>query len=89
VDDQILASEESFGTVTVCQGGIVHVHLPHCSLKFLPADFVKFCELMARARSRFAVARQGTTKPLGGKPRLQIVCSETPDDPECSTPPNE
>ena len=72
MDDQtILASLENFGTVSVCPGGVVHINLPHCSLKFLPDDFTKFCELIANARTKFDIPRRGD-----GKPHLQIVASD-------------
>jgi hypothetical protein len=72
VDDQtVLASSENFGTVSVCPGGVVHINLPHCSLKFLPSDFVKFSELIAKARLKFDLPLRGD-----GKPRLQIVSTE-------------
>lgn len=72
MDDQtILASSENFGTVSVCPGGVVHINLPHCSLKFLPSDFTKFAELIALARIKFDQPVRGD-----GKPRLQIVSSE-------------
>jgi len=67
-DQTILATSENFGTVSVCHGGVVHINLPHCSLKFLPSDFAKFCELIANARMKFDAPRRGD-----GKPRLQIV----------------
>lgn len=72
MDDQtILASDENFGTVIVCHGGVVHINLPHCSLKFLPADFARFSELIAKARLKFDLPVRGD-----GKPRLQIVPAE-------------
>ncbi len=77
MDDQtILASEENFGTVTVCPGGVVHIHLPHCSLKFLATDFVKFHDLIAKARLQFDLPRRGD-----GKPRLHVVSPEKKDQP--------
>jgi hypothetical protein len=74
-DQRILASAENFGTVTVCSGGIVHVNLPHCSLKFLPSDFSKFCELIAKARLNFEPPVRAS-----GKSRLQVVTSESKDE---------
>jgi len=72
LDEQtILATLENFGAVSVCHGGVVHVNLPHCSLKFLPSDFAKLCELIANARMKFDLPRRGD-----GKPRLQIVPSD-------------
>lgn len=76
LDDQILASEENFGSVTVCPGGVVHVNLAHCSLKLLPADFIRFSELIAQARIKFGPPRPT----VGGKPRLQLVSPEDRDD---------
>jgi hypothetical protein len=79
LDDQtILATIENFGSVTVCPGGVVHVHLPHCSLKFAPGDFSKFCELIGKARLAFEAPRKGSAKP-----RLQLV---SPDTEESSSP---
>jgi hypothetical protein len=75
VDDHtILAEEEGFGAVTVCPGGVVHINMPHITLKFVPADFVKFADLTARARLNF---RDGH-KISGPKPRLRLAPS--PDD---------
>ena len=72
MDDQtVLASSENFGTVSVCPGGVVHINLPHCSLKFLPSDFVKFSELIAKARLKFDPPLRGD-----GKPHLQLVSTE-------------
>ncbi|MBI4966057.1 MAG: hypothetical protein HY913_22445 [Desulfomonile tiedjei] len=70
-DQTILATSENFGTVSVCHGGVVHINLPHCSLKFLPADFAKFCELIANARMKFDLPRRAD-----GKPHLQLVPSD-------------
>jgi hypothetical protein len=75
-DQRILASEENFGTVSVCSGGVVHVNLPHCSVKFLPSDFSKFCEMIAKARMNFEPPVR-----VSGKSRLQVVTSESNDDP--------
>lgn len=72
MDDTILASEENLGNVTVCPGGVVHINLAHCSLKFLPSDFVKFSKLISKARLNFDSPRRGD-----GKPRLHVVCNET------------
>jgi len=77
LDDQtILATVENFGTVSVCPGGIVHINLPHCAVKFLPADFAKFCELIGQARARFDAPKRTL-----GKPRLQVVGPEPEPDP--------
>ena len=76
MDDQtILAVLENFGTVSVCPGGIVHVNLAHCSLKFLPSDFEKFCELVGEAQRKFDPPRR-----VSGRPVLQVVTSETRTD---------
>lgn len=72
MDDTILASEENLGNVSVCPGGVVHINLTHCSLKFLPSDFLKFSELISKARLNFDSPRRGD-----GKPRLHVVCNET------------
>jgi hypothetical protein len=77
LDDQtILASEENMGNVTVCPGGVIHINLPHCSLKFLPSDFLKFSELISKARTRFDPPVRGD-----GKPRLQIVSTDSKNEP--------
>jgi hypothetical protein len=79
VDDQIiLANAENFGTVTVCPGGVVHVHLPHCSLKFMPSDFERFYKLIAQASAKYEAPRPS------GKPRLQVVQSTSEDDLPCT-----
>ena len=82
---QILAGLEGFGNVSVCPGGIIHINLPHCSLKFTPSDFAKFAELIAQARLKME-ARQVRTE---GKPQLRIVASgndeESPTDPPQDT----
>lgn len=76
MDDQtILAVLENFGTVSVCPGGIVHVNLAHCSLKFMPSDFEKFCELVGEARRKFDLPRR-----VSGRPTLQVVTSEPHDE---------
>lgn len=75
-DQTILANDPDFGNVTVCPGGVVHVNLVHVSLKFGPSDFVRLCELMAKAHSSFD-KRQ---RPREAKPRLQLVSSEDPED---------
>jgi hypothetical protein len=74
LDDQtILSSAENFGTVSVCPGGIVHINLPHCSLKFAPSDFVKFSELIGQARLNF------NAPPRGAKPQLHVISSDKED----------
>jgi hypothetical protein len=76
VDDQkILASQEDFGNVSVCPGGVVHVNLVHLSIKLLPSDFVKFCDLISQARRNFDAPPRS-----GGKPVLQVVSPRVPDD---------
>lgn len=77
-DEQtILASDENFGNVAVCPGGVVHVNLVHLSLKFLPEDFVRLSELVNKARLKLE-----QKPPPRGKPRLQLV----PSDPSCEPP---
>lgn len=73
-DQTILASDETLGNITVCPGGVVHINLPHCSLKLLPSDFVKLSELVSKARMRFDPPIRGD-----GKPRLQVVTNDTQD----------
>jgi len=76
VDDHtILAGEDNFGNVSVCPGGVVHVNLVHVSLKFLPQDFVRLCELVAKARQNL-----DAPPAAGGKHRLHVVPSETEKD---------
>lgn len=76
MDDQtILASEENFGNVTVCPGGVVHVNLAHLSLKFVPSDFTKFSNLISKARLKFDAPAPEKTKP-----RLHLVPDERADD---------
>ncbi|MGO9567511.1 MAG: hypothetical protein ACLP5H_08230 [Desulfomonilaceae bacterium] len=76
LDDQtILSSEENFGTVSVCPGGVVHINLPHCSLKFMPSDFVKFSDLIGQARLNF------NAPPRGAKPHLHVISSEKENKP--------
>jgi hypothetical protein len=74
---EILAGLENFGNVSVCPGGIIHINLPHCSLKFTPSDFSRFAELIGQARLK-TEARQVTTD---GKPQLQIVPSRNYKEP--------
>ncbi len=76
-DQTILASDENFGNVSMCPGGVVHVNLVHLSLKFLPEDFVRFCELVGKARLNL-----DQRPPQRGKPHLQVVTS----DPACDPP---
>jgi hypothetical protein len=49
---------------------VVHINLPHCSLKFMPSDFVKFADLIGQARLNF------NAPPRGAKPHLHVICSE-------------
>lgn len=72
----ILSSDGNFGTVTVCPGGVVHVNLAHLSLKFVTSDFVRFSDLINRAR----VALGSPAQPIAGKPHLQLVSPGPPDD---------
>ncbi|MDA8407843.1 MAG: hypothetical protein M0T73_13435 [Deltaproteobacteria bacterium] len=74
-DHTILATEENFGAVSVCPGGIVHINLAHLTLKLLPADFEKFSDLVAKAKLNFA-----RPKRTEGKPHLQVVTSEPESD---------
>jgi hypothetical protein len=69
VDDHtILANDENFGNVSVCPGGVVHVNLVHLTLKFVPDDFEKFSELIAKAHVKLQHHRAPRNKP-----RLQVV----------------
>jgi len=79
-DQTILASTENFGNVSVCPGGVVHVNLPHCTVKFLPSDFIKFCELLARARASYDAPPRSP-----GKPHLQVVTSDSQQSPDGDT----
>lgn len=73
MDDQsILSSIDGFGAVTTCPGGVVHVNLPHFTLKFLPEDFQRFAELIAKARMN-----QDRPRKIEQRPRLQVVSTET------------
>jgi len=77
VDDQrILASQEDFGNVSVCPGGVVHVNLVHVSLKLVPADFIKLSELISQARRNLDAPPRSP-----GKPVLQVVSPRLQDDP--------
>lgn len=77
-DHTLLANDESFGNVSVCPGGVVHVNMAHVTLKFLPEDFVRFADLIGKARLQHEAPRRG-----GTKPRLQVVSTET----LCEKPP--
>ena len=77
----ILASDPDFGTVSVCPGGVVHVTLQHLSLKFVPADFAKFSDLISKARLKFG----NHALQIECKPRLHVVPRESQED----TPPAE
>ncbi len=68
-DQKILAAIDNFGAVTVCPGGIVHINMPHFTIKLMPSDFVKFTELIEAARRSYS---SPAPKPAG-KPRLQVV----------------
>jgi hypothetical protein len=74
----LLANDESFGNVSVCPGGVVHVNMPHVTLKFLPEDFVRFAELIGKARLSYEAPKRS-----GAKPRLQVVSTES----LCEKPP--
>ena len=80
-DHTIIATEENFGAVSVCPGGIVHVNLLHLTLKLTPSDFEKFSDLIAKARLNFS-----RPKRTEGKPRLQVVTSETSSDDDSDVP---
>lgn len=75
-DHTILSSDGNFGNVTVCPGGVVHINLAHVSLKFVTSDFVRFSDLVNRAR----VTLGNRPPQLSGKPHLQLVTPEQPDD---------
>ncbi|MGB6066404.1 MAG: hypothetical protein WBG50_16505 [Desulfomonilaceae bacterium] len=80
MDDQtILSSVENFGTVSVCQGGVVHINLPHCSLKFVASDFLKFSDLIGQARLNFDLPPRGT------KPHLHVISAEKENKPSEET----
>ncbi|MFH0823917.1 MAG: hypothetical protein V2B18_14295 [Pseudomonadota bacterium] len=68
-DHRIIANAPDFGNVTVCPGGVVHINLPHMSLKFVPSDFVKLADLIAQAHRNF----QATSGPGPAKPHLHVV----------------
>ncbi len=74
-DHTILATEDDFGNVSVCPGGVVHVNLVHISLKFLPQDFARLCELVAKAKQNLDAPRTSVSKP-----RLHVVPSETEEE---------
>ena len=67
----ILADDENMGNVVVCPGGVVHVNLTHYSLKFMPEDFLKFSELIDKARRKFEAPQLP-----GSKPSLRLVASD-------------
>jgi len=77
LDEQtILANAEDFGNVSVCPGGVIHLNLTHCSLKFLPADFIRLSDMIAEARRNY-----GPPQPqLDGKARLTVVPNNSCDD---------
>ncbi len=76
----ILATDNDFGTVSLCPGGVVHVTLAHYSLKFVPADFTKLADLIGKARLNLGNRPQLTA----GKPHLQIGSR----DPQDHNPPD-
>jgi hypothetical protein len=79
-DHTILATDEDFGSVSVCPGGVVHISLRHYSLKFVPSDFTKLADLIGKARLNL-----GKRPELAeGKPRLQLV-PRNPEDPPTPT----
>ncbi len=76
VDDQkILSSDDGFGAVTMCPGGVVHVNLPHYTLKFLPSEFERFSDLIAKARMN-----QDRPRKPDQRPKLQLVSSEDEEE---------
>jgi hypothetical protein len=76
VDEQtILASDENFGNVSVCPGGVVHINLVHLTLKLMPEDFVRFSELIGKARLNLH-----QKSPARSKPHLQVVASQPGED---------
>lgn len=77
-EDTLLAEIESFGNVTICPGGVVHVNLAHLSLKFMPEDFQRFSDLMAKARVKY----ESRSPRPDGKPKLQLISN--PDEDESS-----
>jgi hypothetical protein len=77
----ILATDDDFGTISLCPGGVVHVNLAHYGLKFVPSDFMKLAELVAKARANLGNRPQLAA----GKPHLQVV----PRDSQQSEPPSE
>ncbi len=79
-DTKILASDPNFGNVSVCAGGVVHINLPHVTLKFLPADFVRFSDLVAEARGN----AQEQLGQESGRPHLHVVHTKTDTDSESS-----
>jgi hypothetical protein len=68
-EDTILAELEKFGNVTVCPGGVIHVNLAHLSLKFMPEDFVRLSDLIAKARGNF----ESRNPRPDGKPKLRVA----------------
>ncbi|MDD3471232.1 MAG: hypothetical protein PHS86_00465 [Syntrophaceae bacterium] len=76
-DQKILSSDDGFGAVTVCPGGVVHVNLLHFTLKFLPNEFERFSDLIAKARMN-----QGRPKKPEHRPKLQVVSTDPKDEPE-------
>ena len=76
-DQKILSSDDGFGAVTMCPGGVVHVNLPHITLKFLPEDFKRFSDLISKAR-----LNHDRPKKIEQKPKLQLVSAKTDQDDE-------
>lgn len=71
----ILATDDDFGTISLCPGGVVHINLAHYSLKFVPSDFMKLAELVGKARLTLGNRPQLTA----AKPHLQVVSRESDD----------
>jgi hypothetical protein len=72
----IVALDEEFGNVSVCPGGVVHLNLRYCSLKFMPSDFTRLANLIQKARLNI----EDDSRPPVGKPRLQVISSKTSDE---------
>lgn len=76
-DHKTLAVSEDFGLVTECPGGIIHIHLHHMTLKFMPNDFAKLTDLLIQARAQCDLPQK-----TGAKPHLQIVAPSQTETPE-------
>ncbi len=76
-DQKLLSSDDGFGAVTMCPGGVVHVNLPHFTLKFLSDDFERFSDLIAKARINL-----DPPKKIDKRPRLQLVSPDAESEEE-------